>query len=100
MNLFKRATQKSELSHSDIAEGGKIVRTLGGAQYLFGLTDDKTDMTEIHLLKKKSKAFPQLKKFAAKLKAQGDLMQRFRSDSGGQFESIVCKELMQTEGIQ
>lgn len=47
MDLFKRATQKGELSHSDIAGGGKSVRTLGGARYVFGLTDDKIDMTEI-----------------------------------------------------
>ena len=45
------------------------MQILRGAQYVFSLTDDKTDMTEIHLFKKKSKAFPQLKKFAAKLKA-------------------------------
>ena len=100
MDPFKRATQKGELSHGDIAGGGKIVRTLGGARYVFALTDDKTDMTEIHLLKKKSEAFPQLKKFAAKLKAQGNPMQRFRSDNGGEFDSTACKEWMQTERIQ
>ena len=66
MDPFKRATQNGELSHGDIAGGGKIVRTLGGARYVFALTDDKTDMTEIHLLKKKSETFPQLKKFDTK----------------------------------
>ena len=99
MDPFKRATQKGELSHGDIAGGGKIVRTLGGARYVFGLTDDKTDMTEIHLLRKKSEAFPQLKKFAAKLKAQGNPMQTFRSDNRGEFDSTACKEWMQIEGI-
>ncbi len=92
MDLFKRATQKDEFSHGDIARGGKIVRTIGGARYVFGLTDDETNMTEIHLLNKKSEAFLQLKKFAAKLKAQGNPMQRFRSDNGGEFDSTACKE--------
>lgn len=100
MGPFKHATQKGELSHGDIAGGGKIVRTLGGAHYVFALTDDKSDMTEIHLLKKKSEAFPQLKKFAAKLKAQRNPMQRFKSDDKGEFDSAACKEWMQTERIQ
>ena len=59
--------------------------------------DDKTDITEIHLLKKKSEAFLQLKKFAAKLKVQENPMQRFRSDSRGEFDRTACKEWMQTE---
>ncbi len=32
MDLFKRTTQKNELSHGDIARGEKIGRTLGGAR--------------------------------------------------------------------
>ena len=60
MNPFKRATQKGELSHDDIAVGGKIIQKLEGTRYVIALMDDKTDMTEIHLLKKKSEAFPQL----------------------------------------
>ena len=99
MDLFKRATQKGELSHGDIAGGGKIVQTLGRAQDVFGFTDDKTDMTEIHLLKKKSEAFPQLKKFVVKLKAQENPMQRFKSDNRGEFDSIAYKKWMQTEKI-
>ena len=57
-------------------------------------------MTEIHLLKKKSEAFPQLKKFASRLKAQKNPIHRFMSDNGGEFDSTACKEWMQTEGIQ
>lgn len=34
MDPFKHATQKGKLSHGDIAGGGKIVRTLGGAHYV------------------------------------------------------------------
>ncbi len=100
MHPFKHATQKDELSHGNIARGGKIVRTRGGARYGFGLTDDKTDMTEIHLFRKRSEAFPPLKKFTAKLKAQGNPMQRFKIDNGDKFDSTAFRECMQTEGIQ
>ena len=49
-------------------------------------------MMEIQLLIKKSKAFPQLKKFAAKLKPQENPMQRLKSNNRGKFDSIVCKK--------
>lgn len=43
--------------HADIVGERKIVQTLDAAKYVLALTDDATDMTEIHLLKKKSNAF-------------------------------------------
>ena len=49
-------------------------------------------MTEIHFFKKKSEAFLQLKKLAAKFKAQRNPMQRFRSNNGGEFDSTVYKK--------
>ncbi len=75
MDLYKRATKKEELSHDDQAGGGKITRILGGSRIVFGLTDDLTDLTKIHLLRKKSEAFSRLKKYAAKQKAEGNPMQ-------------------------
>ena len=74
MDPYKRATKKGELSHGDLAGGGKITRTLGGSRIVFGLTDDLTDLTEIHLLRKKSEAFSRLKEYAAKRKAEGNPM--------------------------
>lgn len=35
IDSFKRAIQKAELFHSDIAGGGKILKTLKKAQYVF-----------------------------------------------------------------
>lgn len=57
MDFFKYATQKGELSYSDIAKGDKIVEILERAKYIFGFTDDKTDITEIYLFKKSLKCF-------------------------------------------
>lgn len=37
-------------------------------QYFSGLTDNMTNIIEIYLFEKMSKAFPEHKKFAAKLK--------------------------------
>lgn len=65
----KRATKPGQGTYADIASGGTIVRTLGGARYVVVLTDDATDMTETHLLKKKSDAFASLKVYTAKIKA-------------------------------
>lgn len=67
---------------------------------MIGRTDDKTDMIEIHLLRKKFEAFPQLKKFVAQLKAQRNPTQMFKSDKKSEFDFKTCKECMQTEGIQ
>ncbi len=103
--MYKRAIQKEELSHDDLSHGDlaggcKRTRILGGSRIVFGLTDDLTDLTEIHLLRKKSEAFSRLKKYAAKQEVEGNPVQRFRSDNGGKFELAACKEWMKIEGIQ
>lgn len=56
-------------------------------------------MTEIYPFKKKSEVFLRLKKFAAKLKAQKNLMQRFKSNNGNKFDLTAYKNQMQIEGI-
>ncbi len=97
---YKRATKKEELSHGDLAKGGKITCTLGGSRIVFVLTDDLTNLTEIHLLRKESEVFSLLQKYAGKQKAEGNPMQMFRSDNGGEFDSAACKKWMEIEGIQ
>ncbi len=92
INPYKQATKKKELSNGDLVRGDKISRTLGGSHIIFGLTDNLTDFTEIHLLRKKSEAFSRLKKYAAKRKAWSNPMQRFRSDNCGEFDSAACEE--------
>lgn len=74
MNYFKYIIQKNKLSNGNITGGGKIIWILKKAQYVFSFINDKTGITEIHLLKKKFKAFLQLEKFAAKLKTQENLI--------------------------
>lgn len=49
-------------------------------------------MTEILLLKKMSKVFQQLNKFATKLKAQGNLMQRFISENRDKYDYRIYKK--------
>ncbi len=57
IDLYRRATKKRGLSDGNLAGVGKITCTLEGSRIVFGLTDDLTDLTEIHLLRKKSEAF-------------------------------------------
>ncbi len=92
IDLYKRATKKKELSQDDLAESGKIAHILGGSCIVYGLTHDWTNLTEIHLLKKKSEVSSRLKKYAAQRKAKCNPMQRFRSDNGGEFDLTACKE--------
>lgn len=56
-------------------------------------------MTKIHILKKKSEAFSQLKMFATKLKAQGKPMQRFRNNNSSKFDYTEYKKQIQTKEI-
>ena len=49
-------------------------------------------MTKIHFCRKKFEAFPQLKIFAAKLKAQKNSMQKFKSVNKGEFDTTVYKK--------
>ena len=100
IDLYKQAPQKRELSHSDQAGSGKITFTSRGSRIIFGLTDDLTYFTEIHLLIKKSEAFSWLWKYVAKQKAKGNPMQRFSGDNGCEFHSAAFKEWMEIEGIQ
>ena len=92
IDLYKRATKKKELSQDDLAESGKIAHTLGGSCIVYGLTYDWTDLTEIHLLRKKSEVSSRLKKYAAKRKAKCKPMQRFKSDNGREFDLTACKK--------
>ena len=84
--------KKKKLSHGDLAKGGKITCTLRGSRIVFGLTHDLTDLKEIHLLRKKSEWFSRLQKYAAKQKAEGSPMKRFRGDNSGEFDLAVCEK--------
>ena len=92
--------QKKELSHGDLARDGKRTCTSRGSNIVFGLTDDLTDLTETHFLRKKSEAFSWLQKYTAKQKAKGSLVQKFKSDKKRKFDSAACKKYMKTESIQ
>ena len=56
-------------------------------------------MIKIYLFKKKFKVFLQLKKFVAKLKAQKNLMQRFKNNNRDKFDSTTYKKWMQIKEI-
>ena len=81
-----------KLSRGDLAKDSKITYTLWDSRIVFDLTNQLTDFTEIHLLTKKLEAFFRLKEYTAKRKAEWNLIQRFKSDNSGEFDSAACKE--------
>lgn len=56
-------------------------------------------MTEIYLIRKKSKVYPQLKKFAAKLKAEKNPIQRIKNNNQDEYNSTICKRWIQIKEI-
>ncbi len=64
------------------------------------LTNDLTDPTEIHLLKKKSQAFFWLKEYTAKPNAQSKALQRFRKNNMNELTLEASKKWMEIDSIQ
>lgn len=82
----KRTTKRGQGTHADIAGGGKIVHTLGGARYVLALTDDATNIIETHLLKK-SRTPSRCSKHTPQRWKPNVTQEWFRSDNGGKGAS-------------
>jgi transposase InsO family protein len=85
----KPSTKKLELVHMDIM--GPFRRpTRQGHRYVLTIIDDHSRYTWLFFLHKKSDAFTEFKNWAALVeKEAGCLIQRIRSDNGGEFKNKV-----------
>ncbi len=95
-----RAATKGELVHTDLASGGRIKQTLGGARYVAAMTDDFTDFTVVYLLKKKSEFKKVLGDYLVMMKTQGTPVQRLRSDNGGEYAGAETIFLLGNFGVE
>ena len=96
----KRATRIGEIIHSDIAGGGKLPLTLGGARYVLSLIDDYSNFMTIYLLKRKSEAYMALKQFISYMENRQTPVSIFRSDNGGEYSANHTQELLKNTGVE
>ena len=75
--------------------------TLGGKRYFFLMIDDFSRCMWIALLKEKSEALEQFKKFKSIAKANKEVrLKNIRSDRGGEFISDESKSLCDKSEIK
>ena len=95
-----RALSVLELIHMDIC-GPISPHTVGGNRYFFLIVDDYSRCMWVALLKEKSEALEQFKRFKLMAEAEkGVKIKSIRSDRGGEFTSDEFKELCDKSGIK
>ena len=89
-----------ELIHMDIC-GPISPQTIGGKRYFFLIVDDYSRCMWVALLKEKSEALEQFKRFKSMAEAEkGVKIKSIISDRGGEFTSDEFKELCDKSGIK
>ena len=95
-----RALSVLELLHMDLC-GPISPQTIGGKRYFILIVDDYSRCMWVALLKEKSEALEQFKKFKTIAEAEkGVKIKSIRSDRGGEFTSDYFKELCDKSGIK
>ena len=90
----ERATKVGEIVHTDIAGGGKLPQTLGGARYVLSIIDDYSNFMTVYLLKRKSQAEEVLKDYVLIMKNKGTPMLKLRSDNSREYAAPATQELL------
>ncbi len=97
-----RAERPLALVHTDLCDF--CAMSQGNAQYLFVIVDDFSRYVWVKALQRKSDAFDTFKQFAAYAEKHhahdGYVLQRVRSDNGGEYTSAEFSEFMRAKGIQ
>lgn len=95
-----KTTEILELIHSDVM-GDMEIQSIGHARYCVTFIDDFSRKVFVVFLKHKSKVFDEFKKFKSFVQKQtGKSIKKFRSDSGGEYESNAFKKFLDDAGIQ
>jgi len=95
-----RATKIGELVHTDLAGGGKIPKTDGGAIYVATMIDDYSEYTTTYLLERKSDLKGVLRNYLEFMKTRGTPVHRLRSDNGGEYAGHQTIELLEEHGVK
>jgi transposase InsO family protein len=95
-----RADSPLDLFHTDLC-GHIRPRTPGGKNYFLLVVDDYSHFMWIELLATKDEAFRCFKKVKALAENEkGSKLRAFRSDRGGEFNSIEFKEFCDEQGLK
>jgi hypothetical protein len=95
-----QATEFAEEIHTDLW-GPAPVATLGGRRYYISFTDDKTQLTYLHLLRQKSDAFDTYKQFEAWCSTQHSAqVKTLHSDRGGEYLGKAFTMHLQAAGTK
>ncbi|CAJ2629918.1 unnamed protein product [Trifolium pratense] len=95
-----RATKQLELVHSDIC-GPITPQSNGGNRYFITFTDDFSRKTWTYVLKDKSSAFDEFKKFKMLVEKESKCeILCLRTDRGGEFTSTAFNEFCSNHGIK
>jgi len=95
-----RATKIGELVHTDLAGGGKILKTDGGCSYVATMIDDYSQYTTTYLLERKSDLKEKLRNYLKLMKTQGTSVHRLRSDNGGEYTGHQTIELLKEHEVK
>lgn len=95
----ERATHIGQLVHSDV-RGPMEVPTTSGARYLILFTDYFSNRRAVYVLREKSEAAENFKKFAADTRIEtGHLICTLHADNGGEFTSNSFKMWLSEKAI-
>ncbi len=95
-----RATKIGELVHTDLAGGGNIPKTDGGARYVATMIDDYSQYTTTYLLGRKSELKVILWNYLELMKTRGTPVHRLRSDNRGEYAGHPTNKLLKKHGVQ
>lgn len=95
-----RATKIGELVHTDLAGGGKIPKTDGGARYVATMIDDYSEYTITYLLERNSDLKGVLRNYLKLMKTRGTPVYRLRSDNEGEYVSYQTIELLKEHEVK
>lgn len=76
--------------HSDLV--GPLPLSAGGAKYFVTFLDDYTDGSDVYFLKSKDKTFPAFKSFKIQSERGTYIIQRLRTDYGGEYEDYDFRD--------
>ncbi|KAI7932968.1 hypothetical protein MJO28_017896 [Puccinia striiformis f. sp. tritici] len=98
-NSLPKSTHCLEFIHMDLS--GRInPPTMEGYQYYFKITDQFSSFKFVYLLRKKSEAFEQFKKYYELVTvSQSRPVKNLVTDGGGEFNSNEFKEFLVSKGV-
>ena len=93
-----KSQHKLELVHSDVI--GPMPESIGGAKYAVSFVDDFTHFVWTYSIHKKSDVFQTFKIWLELVENQSNhRLKVFRSDRGGEYESLEFKTFLESRGI-